>query len=82
MRASWSSCPRSSSESPDNRHVLDHWEQGTPSELRRVLYVGASRAQRLLILAVHTDHLSRVTSLLNDDDVPYELFEYLSASIR
>lgn len=60
---------------PDNRHVLDHWEQGTPSELRRVLYVGASRAQRLLILAVHNDHLSRVTSLLNDD-VPYELFDY------
>jgi ATP-dependent DNA helicase UvrD/PcrA len=56
-----------------NRHVIDHWEQRTPSELRRVLYVGTSRAQRLLLLAVHTDHLERVANLLNDDGVPYEL---------
>jgi DNA helicase II / ATP-dependent DNA helicase PcrA len=55
-----------------NRHVLDHWEQRTPSELRRVLYVGASRAQRLVILAVHTDHVSQVADILTGDDVPYE----------
>lgn len=54
-------------------HLLDHWENGTPSELRRVLYVGASRAQRLLILAVHTNHLDRVATLLKQHDVPYEL---------
>ena len=54
-------------------HVLDHWEQRTPSELRRVLYVGASRAQRLLILAAHADHVDRVASLLKGDGVPYEL---------
>jgi DNA helicase-2/ATP-dependent DNA helicase PcrA len=57
---------------PGNRHVLDHWEQHMPSELRRVLYVGTSRAQQLLILAVHADHLDRVTRLLKDDGVPYE----------
>ena len=60
-----------------DRNVLDHWEQRTPSELRRVLYVGASRAQRLLILAVHTDHLDRVASLLQADDVPYERYDTL-----
>jgi DNA helicase II / ATP-dependent DNA helicase PcrA len=54
-------------------HALDHWENGTPSELRRVLYVGASRAQKLLILAVHTNHLGRVAKLLKEGDVPYEL---------
>ena len=55
----------------DNRHVLDHWEQGMSSELRRVLYVGASRAQKLLILAMHTDHVNRVTSRLSEDGVPH-----------
>ena len=57
----------------DNHHVLDHWERGIPSELRRVLYVGASRAQKLLILAAHTDHINRVTSRLKKDDVPHVL---------
>ena len=55
-----------------DRHVLDHWEQRTTSELRRVLYVGASRAQRLLILAVHANHVDRVANLLKSDAVPYE----------
>jgi hypothetical protein len=55
------------------RHVIDHWEDGVASELRRVFYVGASRAQRLLILAVHTDHHGRVAKLLKDNQVSYEL---------
>jgi superfamily I DNA/RNA helicase len=53
--------------------VLDHWEQGEPSEARRVLYVGVSRAQRLLILAVHTSHRDRVAALLKRDNVHVEL---------
>jgi hypothetical protein len=56
-----------------DRHVIDHWEDGVASELRRVLYVAASRAQRLLVLAVHTDHHGRVAKLLKNDNVPYEL---------
>lgn len=56
----------------DGHHALDHWEKRTDSELRRILYVGASRAQRLLILAVHTDHADRVSKLLESGDVPYE----------
>lgn len=55
------------------RHVIDHWEDGVDSEHRRVFYVAASRARRLLILAVHTDHLGRLAKLLKDDRVPYEL---------
>jgi DNA helicase-2/ATP-dependent DNA helicase PcrA len=57
----------------DGRHVLDHWDQALPSEARRVLYVGASRAQTLLILAVHADHANRVVGLLKRDEVPCEL---------
>ena len=38
-----------------------------------MLYVGASRAQTLLILAVHTDHANRVAELLKRDGIPYDL---------
>lgn len=55
------------------QHVLDHWDQGIGSEARRVLYVGASRAQTLLIRAVHTDHANRVAELLKRDGVLYDL---------
>jgi DNA helicase-2/ATP-dependent DNA helicase PcrA len=55
----------------DGATVLDHWEAGVNSEPRRVLYVGASRAQRLLILAVHEEHAARVKGLLERDAVPF-----------
>jgi superfamily I DNA/RNA helicase len=58
---------------PHNQHVLDHWEHGKDTEARRVLYVGASRAQTLLILAVHADHANRVAGLLKRDGIPYDL---------
>jgi DNA helicase II / ATP-dependent DNA helicase PcrA len=50
-------------------HVLDHWENQLSTESRRVLYVGASRAQRLLIFAVHNSHVERVAKLLTTGDV-------------
>jgi superfamily I DNA/RNA helicase len=52
-------------------HVLDHWENGVSTEPRRVLYVGASRAQRLLIIAAHNKHVDRVAKLLAADGVPH-----------
>ena len=65
--------PKNLRQDAANQHVLDHWDQGIDSEARRVLYVGASRAQTLLILAVHTDHANRVAGLLKRDGVPYNL---------
>lgn len=44
--------------------ALDLWEAGQDGESRRVLYVGATRARRLLIAAVHADHASRVATML------------------
>ena len=41
------------------------------AEPRRVLYVGASRAQRLLIFAAHNKHVDRVTKLLAAGGVPH-----------
>jgi DNA helicase II / ATP-dependent DNA helicase PcrA len=61
------------------QHVLDHWDQGIGSEARRVLYVGASRAQTLLILAVHIGHANRVAELLKRDGV---LFDMASLSAK
>jgi ATP-dependent DNA helicase UvrD/PcrA len=65
--------PKHLREEEASQHVLDYWEQGLPSEARRVLYVGASRAQTLLILAVHADHADRVHGLLKRDGVLCEM---------
>lgn len=48
----------------DGKTCLDLWEEGIDGESRRVLYVGATRARRLLIVAVHTSHADRVRGLL------------------
>ncbi|HRE00494.1 MAG TPA: ATP-dependent helicase, partial [Ilumatobacteraceae bacterium] len=48
----------------DGRTCLDLWEEGIDGESRRVLYVGATRARRLLIVATHTGQADRVRHLL------------------
>ncbi|WP_328732829.1 ATP-binding domain-containing protein [Streptomyces caniferus] len=53
------------------RTVLDDWEGDHDTEARRVLYVAGSRAQALLVCAVHRKHISRVAALLNAAGVPY-----------
>ena len=65
----------------DGKHALDHWDEGIPSEPRRVLYVGASRARTLLILAVHEDHANRVAGLLKRDGVLYDQVSLSAKSI-
>ncbi|WP_328954067.1 ATP-dependent helicase [Kitasatospora purpeofusca] len=55
------------------RTVLDDWEFGFQTEARRVLYVGASRAQALLMLVVPAVQTERVTKLLSRDAVPYQV---------
>jgi hypothetical protein len=53
------------------RTVLDDWEGDHNTEARRVLYVAGSRAQQLLMCAVHRKHTDRVASLLDAKGVPY-----------
>jgi len=52
-------------------NVLEDWEQGRNTEPRRVLYVAASRAEKLLAFGAgpHTD---RVAALLTRHNVPFE----------
>jgi DNA helicase II / ATP-dependent DNA helicase PcrA len=57
----------------DGLTAVDHWDAGTDAESRRVLYVGASRAEKLLILAVHTAQHSRVMGILKRDGVPFDM---------
>ncbi|MEV5411048.1 UvrD-helicase domain-containing protein [Thermopolyspora sp. NPDC052614] len=52
--------------------ALDYWEQGGDAEAKRVLYVGVSRAEQLLMLLVHKDHVEKVAKILVRDEVPYE----------
>ncbi|MFD3566017.1 UvrD-helicase domain-containing protein [Streptomyces sp. NPDC058667] len=53
------------------RTVLDDWEGNHNTEARRVLYVAGSRAEQLLICAVHRKHTGRVSTLLDAAGVPH-----------
>lgn len=52
--------------------LLDAWESDLDTEARRVVYVAGSRAEELLMLAVHTSHTDRVAALLDIRRIPYE----------
>jgi DNA helicase-2/ATP-dependent DNA helicase PcrA len=65
--------PKKLRKDASGRTVLDHWEQGHDTEARRVIYVGASRAERLAILVVHQDHLEQLERILVRDKVTYEV---------
>jgi DNA helicase II / ATP-dependent DNA helicase PcrA len=47
------------------------WIENRETDARRVLYVGASRAQRLLVLAIHDSMVDKVTGVLSRDAVPF-----------
>jgi DNA helicase-2/ATP-dependent DNA helicase PcrA len=53
-------------------HVIDLWKSNETSEARRVLYVGASRARRLLVLAVPPQHQDSLRELFDNSDTPVE----------
>lgn len=50
---------------------VDLWASSMPGEARRVLYVGASRAEQLLIVIAHHAVFHKVTTILQRDDVAY-----------
>ncbi|EFC82579.1 ATP-dependent helicase [Parafrankia sp. EUN1f] len=51
---------------------VSNWDCGARHETRRVLYVGASRAEQLLVLVVHDSQHAAVTTILTRDGVLYE----------
>lgn len=62
--------PQGSSDRPSG---VDAWVGNLNEEPRRVLYVGATRAERLLMLVVDTRCMDQVTLCLNRDGVPFDL---------
>lgn len=52
---------------------VQQWCDGLDGEERRVLYVGASRAERLLIVAVHESVFDAVKAQMEVDGVPLSL---------
>lgn len=54
-----------------NSHVLDDWETNTNSEQRRVFYVGASRAQRLLMFWPEGQRYAQLLRILSRERIPY-----------
>lgn len=57
-------------------HILELWKSQETSEARRVLYVGASRARRLLVLATPPRHVDSLVEIMETNAIPVEyLFE-------
>lgn len=59
--------------SPGPTHVLDDWQNGDNTEQRRVFYVGASRARRLLVLVVPSAKKSQLETILSNAGISYTL---------
>ncbi|ATD70116.1 UvrD-helicase domain-containing protein [Gordonia sp. 1D] len=56
---------------PRNSAGIEDWVNGSQSPNRRMLYVGVTRAQRLLILVTHADVSEAVVRMLGDADVNF-----------
>jgi DNA helicase-2/ATP-dependent DNA helicase PcrA len=59
----------------DEEDGVSLWSADSAGEARNVLYVGASRAERLLMLVVHESRLDAVRATLDRDDVTYSVAE-------
>lgn len=53
--------------------VFDDWEQGNNTERRRVIYVGATRAQNLLAIGIMSASVDQLKRILDRDNVPYSI---------
>ncbi len=69
---------------PDNRTSLlfDAWENRTALEAKRVIYVGVTRARRLVVLAVPESFADRCVAILNHGKVPYERLQQVGMPTR
>jgi DNA helicase-2/ATP-dependent DNA helicase PcrA len=62
------------SSSSNPTHVLDDWENGLNTEQRRVLYVGASRAAKVLVLVVRKGQRStQLRRILAQFTIPHAI---------
>jgi len=59
--------------SSGSTHVLDDWENDRNTEQRRVLYVGASRARRVLVLVVPKSRKSQLERILSNAGIVHTI---------
>lgn len=55
------------------QQLLDAWENRIDDEAKRVVFVGVTRARRLLVLAIPQAVQDRVRRILDDAEVPYRM---------
>lgn len=60
---------------PHTSRLLDAWETRADDEAKRVIYVGVTRARKLVSVAVPTALRDRLTAILNHAGVPIELHD-------
>jgi superfamily I DNA/RNA helicase len=56
-------------------HVLDDWQTDVNSEQRRVLYVGASRARKVLVLVTPKPRSAQLLEILEGANIPHTVSE-------
>jgi superfamily I DNA/RNA helicase len=62
--------------------LITAWENRTELEAKRVIYVGLTRAEELLVLAVPMAYASRIESILCAADVPFGPLEFVGNPAR
>jgi DNA helicase-2/ATP-dependent DNA helicase PcrA len=53
--------------------LIEAWEARAELESKRVIFVGATRAQKLLAVAVPAAFCDRVAAILRESNVPFEI---------
>jgi hypothetical protein len=62
--------------------LIESWESRTALEAKRVVYVGITRAEELIVIAVPRPYSNRISAVLRASGVPFDLPEFLPASIK
>jgi len=55
--------------------LIAAWENRADSEPKRVIYVGVTRAERLLAIAVPAPFVDRLTVVMQAGQVPFEIHD-------
>jgi DNA helicase II / ATP-dependent DNA helicase PcrA len=55
--------------------LIANWEGRVDDEAKRVIYVGATRAKKVLAIAIPSAYKARITKVLSDNNVSFESFD-------
>lgn len=75
-------CVAIPAEGERTEQLIESWERRTALEAKRVVYVGVTRAEELIVIAVPRQYSDRIAAFLLAAGVPCDVPEFLSASIK